>query len=45
VRDAGSHEVVWAGANNEGRRTASGVYFCRMEAGDFERTLKMVQLR
>ena len=45
VREAGSYEVVWDGANNEGRRTASGVYFCRMEAGDYERTLKMVQLR
>ena len=45
VRDAGSYEVVWDGTNNEGRRTASGVYFCRMEAGDYERTLKMVQLR
>jgi hypothetical protein len=45
VRDAGSCEVVWDGANDEGRRVASGVYFCRMEARDYERTLKMVLLR
>jgi hypothetical protein len=45
VREAGSYEVVWDGANEGGRRTASGIYFCRMEAGDYERTLKMVQLR
>ena len=45
VREAGSYEVVWDGANARGRATASGIYFCRMEAGDYERTLKMVQLR
>ena len=45
VREAGSYEVVWDGANNEGRRTASGIYFCRMETDDYQRTVKMVQLR
>ncbi len=45
VREAGSYEVVWDGTNNEGRTTASGIYFCRMEATDYERTLKMVMLR
>ena len=45
VREAGSYEVAWDGANDGGRKTVSGVYFCRMEAGDYERTLKMVQLR
>ena len=45
VREAGSYEVVWDGTNDDGRRTASGIYFCRMETGDYERTLKMVQLR
>ena len=45
VREAGSYEVVWDGTNDGGRGTASGIYFCRMEAEDYERTLKMVQLR
>ena len=45
IREAGSYEAVWDGANDAGRRTASGVYFCRMEAGDYERTVKMIQLR
>jgi hypothetical protein len=45
IRDAGSYETVWDGTNGEGRVTASGIYFCRMEAKDFERTLKMVLLR
>ncbi len=45
VREAGSYEAVWDGTNDGGRITASGIYFCRMEAGGYERTLKMVQLR
>ena len=45
VREAGSYEVVWDGANDGGRSTASGIYFCRMEAPGYERTLKMVLLR
>jgi hypothetical protein len=45
IRDAGSYEAVWDGANRAGRRTASGIYFCRMETAGYERTVKMVQLR
>ena len=45
IRDAGSYETVWDGTNDRGRATASGIYFCRMEAPDYERTLKMVLLR
>ncbi len=45
IREAGSYEAVWDGTNNEGRSTASGIYFCRMEAANYERTLKMVLLR
>ena len=45
IRDAGSYETVWDGTNDGGRPTASGIYFCRMEADGYERTLKMVLLR
>jgi hypothetical protein len=45
VREAGAYEVVWDGLNNGGRATASGIYFCRMEADDYQRTVKMVLLR
>ncbi len=45
VREAGSYEAVWDGTNDEGRGIASGIYFCRMEAGEYERTLKMVLLK
>ena len=44
-REAGAYEVMWDGMNNGGRSTASGIYFCRMEADDYQRTVKMVLLR
>ncbi len=45
VLDAGTYEAVWDGTNGEGRVTASGIYFCRMQAVEYERTLKMVMLK
>jgi len=45
IRDAGSYEAVWDGKNGRGRRAASGIYFCRMEVDDYQRTVKMVLLR
>jgi flagellar hook assembly protein FlgD len=45
TRPAGTYEAVWNGKNEKGFTAASGIYFCRMEAGDYERTLKMVLLR
>ena len=45
VREAGSYEIVWDGSNDRGRVTASGIYFCRMEADEYQRTVKMVLLR
>jgi hypothetical protein len=45
IRDAGSYDTVWNGSNDGGRAAASGIYFCRMETKDYDRTLKMVLLR
>jgi len=33
VRAAGSHEVLWNGAGDDGRPSPSGVYFARLRAG------------
>ena len=42
---AGDHIAVWDGMNDTGQRVASGVYFCRFEAGAFERTRALVLLK
>ncbi|MFH1278627.1 MAG: C25 family cysteine peptidase [Candidatus Eisenbacteria bacterium] len=43
--DAGSHQVVWMGRDDEGRPVSSGVYFYRLEAGEKTLTKKMVLLK
>jgi len=45
TRPAGVYEASWDGRNENGRRAASGVYFCRFEAPGYERTIKTVLLR
>ena len=43
--DGGRHEVVWNGKNGNNTTAAPGIYFCRLVAGDFVQTRKMVLLR
>jgi hypothetical protein len=42
---AGVHQVSWDGCDDAGARVARGVYFCRMEAGGFSATEKLVFLQ
>ena len=44
-KDAGSHTVFWNGRSGGGERAASGVYFIRFAAGDYEATRKLVVVR
>ena len=39
------HEVVWNGRDDAGRLQASGVYYCRLEAGGRSQLRKMVLLK
>ena len=39
------YRVTWDGRNSEGHRVASGVYFYRLTAGEFQTTRKMVLLK
>jgi hypothetical protein len=41
----GTHRVEWDGRNAAGRAVASGVYFCRMVAGSFTDSKRMVLLK
>jgi hypothetical protein len=41
----GTHRIHWDGMNDLGQAVSVGMYFCRMEAGEFRATRKMVMLK
>lgn len=43
--DAGPREAVWRGRDEDGRQVAAGVYFYRLEAGDFNETKCMTLVK
>ena len=45
TRAAGRHSVDWDGADDAGRRVASGVYFYRLSAGERVAERKLLMLR
>jgi hypothetical protein len=45
AKHPGRHVVSWDGIGDSGRIVSPGVYFCRMEAGSFRKTQRMVFLR
>ncbi|MBM3321706.1 MAG: hypothetical protein FJY73_13670 [Candidatus Eisenbacteria bacterium] len=44
-RTAGTHEAGWDGRNEQGRQSASGVYFAHLDAGPDTRVTKIILLR
>jgi hypothetical protein len=42
---AGSYTITWNGTDNSGKFVGSGVYFYRIEAGDFVQTQKMILVK
>jgi C1A family cysteine protease len=42
---AGLHQMAWDGSDGHGAPLASGIYFCRLRAGQFSETRRMVLLR
>ena len=44
-KDNGRYEILWDGRNEEREQVSSGVYFARMESGNFRATEKMISLR
>ena len=45
VQEAGHYQVAWEGRDEQGRAVGSGVYFCRLEAGRFHQTRRLVLLK
>jgi hypothetical protein len=43
--DAGVHEVVWRGRNDDGEPVGSGIYFYRIHSGEFTSMKKMILLK
>jgi hypothetical protein len=44
-RPAGLQQAIWDGRDDSGIAVASGVYFYRLESGDFEQSRKMLLLK
>jgi len=42
---AGWHTAHWDGKNQNGQQVSGGMYFARLQAGDFSNTIKMVFLK
>ena len=42
---AGSYTVSWAGQDDKDHDVATGLYFCRLQAGDYAEARKMILLR
>jgi hypothetical protein len=45
VQAAGRHEVVWRGQDDRGRSVSSGLYYCRLRAGAYARTERLMLVR
>jgi hypothetical protein len=41
-REPGRYQVTWNRRDARGQRVAPGVYFCRMQAGAYQATLKLL---
>jgi hypothetical protein len=44
-QETGDYAVVWDGRDAGGQEVGSGVYFCRLKAVNFSKTIKMVLVR
>ncbi|MEO8448017.1 MAG: T9SS type A sorting domain-containing protein, partial [bacterium] len=45
MKNAGTYNIEWNGKNNSGLDVSSGVYFYKLIAGEFSKTLKITMLK
>jgi len=45
TKEAGIHQVEWAGTNELGIDVPSGLYFVSLKAGDFQQTIKILKTK
>ena len=45
IQPAGWYDVIWNGITDDGQAISTGIYFARLQAGDYSRTIKMVYLK
>ncbi|MFC2133764.1 T9SS type A sorting domain-containing protein [Bacteroidota bacterium] len=44
-KEPGQHRTMWNGIDQQSRKTSSGIYFCRIVAGDFVSSRKLLLLK
>lgn len=42
---AGSYKFIWAGQNDAGMQVSSGIYFCKLIAGDYKASKKLLLIK
>ena len=45
LKEPGQYSVTWDGTDSSGREVGSGIYFCRLEGGDYTATKRMVLMK
>ena len=44
-KEAGIYNITWNGRDNNNRQVSTGVYFYKMQASDFQKTMKMLLMK
>jgi flagellar hook assembly protein FlgD len=45
IREPGRYTARWDGRDDSGGSTVSGLYFCKMKAGNFTGIIKLIYLK
>ena len=45
IQQPGFKMIKWNGKDNTGRNVSAGVYFCRLQAGKFQETIKIAVVK